>query len=235
MKKLLVFMFGLILSFCLVYSQVFIMQTTVCRPRDGEILYVDVTETYQIQWCQNKKMSGSIVIILKEEISPNVFQQVDTYTVTNNGIYQWQIPSNLDGKYKISIGTGESGIFEVRGGYYEFGKKFERFNEDFLWSPSSRLDPQCPGCGMLDISNLLNTVSPPAGKAVLLAIYRGGKLVTKLGNFGKRSRLPRTLKVRFSKEDYEALKQGGRVFELRVTNMKGDLLHSKRIAIKMKR
>lgn len=232
MKRLLVFMSMLIVSFCLVYSQAVFKYTKVCRPGTGAKLYVG--DTYQIQWCQSTKMSGSVTIYLfKEEGS--TFVQVLSFTVPNNGIYQWLIPNLVDDNYKIKVDTGESGIFKIIGGYVDFGKKFERFNEGFVWLPKSRPDPKCPGCGTLDIGKLLDTVSPPAGNPVRLALYRGRKLVTKLGNFGEKSRLPRTLNVRFSEEDYKAMKQGGRVFELRVMNMKGKLLHSQKIPIKIKR
>lgn len=242
MKRLLVFMSMLIVSFCLVFSQAVFKYTKVCRPGTGAKLYAD--EYYQIQWCQSTKMSGTVTFSLLEKTTDPgaTFIELPGFTdttVPNTGIFIWQVPGDIGVvgyKYKIKIDTGESGIFEIIGGSFSvsYFKNFERFNEGFVWLPRSKPDPKCPGCGTLDIGKLLDTVSPPAGKQVRLAIYRGGKLVTKLGNFGEKSRLPRTLNVRFSKEDYKAMKKGGRVFELRVMNMKGKLLHSQKIPIKMK-
>lgn len=242
MKKLLVLMSMLIVIICQVYPaqsqkleqhEMFYYMTSICRPSSGEKLYSE--QDYQIQWCQNIEMSGNTIIYLFTETDT----QVASYPgVENDGIYMWTVPDKLNGNYKIKIGNGESDIFEIidleiEGWDFKLKKRFERFRDGFVWFPRSRPDPGCPMCGTLDIGKLLDTVSPPAGKTVRLAIYRGGKLVTKLGNFGEKSRLPRRVDVRFSKADYKAMKQGGNVFELRVMSIKGKLLHSRKISIKM--
>jgi len=236
MKKFLFFMIVLIFGFGMIWcASIF-----VTKPEAGKTYCVG--GNLPIEWTKSGEMSDSVRITLRH--ANGTLAAVIIAPTENDGFYTWPIPYKFPtGDYKVFVKAkqggprGESGIFKIKICPIRPQDRIFVAYDPFWWikDPAGPVGPPVdPLKGKLNISSLagLHQSLKDPGE---IALFKNGKLVAKLGSIGGNSRFVKLMDVSLSKENVAAISKGQGLFELRIMDLKGKLLHSQIIETKMQK
>ena len=162
---------------------------------------------------------------------------------TTNDSFTWTVGQDRDGNM---IPDGQYQMVIESDDHDEFGPSITlvtvpvpgsgNIQEIFKQISDLRIERQpgvCIFCFELLLKNLrskLLKVKP----TYELRLYKDNRLVTKLGKFGGRSRLPETADFKLSKMQAKKLiKKGQGYFQLKVFGTRGKLIHTQRVLLKL--
>jgi hypothetical protein len=92
--------------------------------------------------------------------------------------------------------------------------------------------PGCPGCGEVQLSDLLEVLRTTP-EAHVVELWHGGRSLGKLVEAGAAGRRLASRRIDFG-NSFQQLKQGGSGFELRIFDNKGKLLHTQAVELNYK-